>query len=204
MGDLESRVVGAGVPFIVNGREFNLRPLTLRGLQQLQQEALRSYRQSYLRTYRDSIEDLGVPPDMLDRKMDEAARWTVADLPKMAAYSAAGCPVTDDLRSLVDGQVGAKQRTDDQVRMVITSLLDQGRIKLDDVVAACGVEPARGYVNYDAWWITGCFEGMTAMVHASIGDQGVTRQDIGNWSVDTLSQMSRVIETLTAPAVGNS
>ena len=88
MGEREARALGAGKILTIGEQEYTLSPVTVRDLCELEREALRSYKRQFLETFRDSFdllpEDEGLK--LLREKLEEAARWTLDDLPKRKAF----------------------------------------------------------------------------------------------------------------------
>jgi hypothetical protein len=206
MAESEANAVAAGRYISVGGREYHLTPVAFQTLQEVQQEALRTYKRRYLQTYRDNLDLL--PPEEADgamaRKIEEVAKWTVRDLPKKLAYSCASCPVTPEARDWVAKHYGARSEADDVIRYLLTTALDAGQITPDEVERLCGVGPGFGHVQYDLWWVTADREGMAAFVHAALWkEHKLTREEIGSWPMVSVVEAARSLEMLTAPDVGN-
>src|SRR5690554_3468201 len=101
MSDALARVTGAGVSLNVNGKEYQLRPVGLRQLQELQKEALRYYKRQYLQTFADAAALMGngTSEKLLAEKIEECARWDVCDLPEQNAYDAEQVPINEQVLS---------------------------------------------------------------------------------------------------------
>ena len=69
-----------------------------------------------------------------------------------------------------------------------------------------GGKPLKVKVPYVSWWITGSFDGMITLIWTCFKHNGVSREDVARElgrNEALLTELSREIETLSVPAVGN-
>lgn len=206
MGTIEARALGAGTTVTISGREFQLQPLTLRTLQELQQEALASYKRDTLRSWKENAEALGLP-DMgaaLAAKLDEVSRWSISDLPKKPSWSLGKADPTEKAFSWAKERFGIEPDTPEAARMLAESALDGGLLTAKEAAGMFSDPPIMALIAYDGWWVTGCYEGICAMVHAALGRNGVTRAEVASWPLADLMRAAKTVESLTAPQMGNS
>lgn len=212
MSDKESRAMGAGRKITVGEKEYMLRPVVVQQLCDLEQEALQFFRRQVLQTYRGNADLLGEQADeLIAKKFEEVSRWSLDDLPKKTAYDASKLPVTDAARAWakefhqeIDGDQD-EELDDVRVRTLIVVALDQERITAKYVQKIVGRKPVLAKVRYDQWWITGCFEGMVSFIFSSLRQEQpeLTRKDVGKWPIAAIFEISRKVESITAPNLGN-
>lgn len=220
MADDTARAVGAGGQSVtVNGKECRVRGLTIRELAEVERECLEAYKRSYLSTFAKNADLL---PDnqgyaILEAKMEKAARWDVNDLPIRYAYDPDRLQINGSLESWIKKNLDyddkdtkgkeipeAIRRT--RMQRLTAAALDSEMLTSEDYTKMTGQEPKRTKVGYVNWWITGSFDGMLAMIWVCFQNQGVTKDElmdeIGR-NPALMIQLSREIETLSAPAAGN-
>lgn len=209
MGDREARALGSGSTIRVRDREYLLAPITMKTLHELQRESLRSYKRQYLETYIDAGSTL--PDGVLERKLEEVARWDVSSLPPRKAHSVASVPITESLEKRLR-TIYASYATDDfpegtvARQAILSTALDRGDIESSEVRELTGVSPRVGYVPYDLWWVTATHEGQMVFVAASlqVNHPQMSRRDVEGWPIAKVIEAARLVETITAPDVGNT
>lgn len=207
MSDREARALGAGVFVTVKGKEYELSPISIRDLSVLQKECLQSYKNGFIDTYAQNCSvfgDRGL--SILEKKVDEAAKWDTRDLPKKMAYSTDDIPLNDEIKARLKEIYGYEPANDDSWRALISTALDQEHITSDEVESITGKRPDQGLISYDQWWVTASTEGWISFVFMSIRqkDPTVTREEICQWPPHELIMAARRVENLTTPAVGNT
>jgi len=205
MSDREARALGAGATIEVDGTEYTLSPVKLQQLAELQRAALAYYRNSFLSTYRDNLDLL--PEGFLEKKLEEAARWDVTDLPGKKSYSADYVPITDQLREKLQTVYAEVGNLDDaQFRNLLVAALDSEQISPQEVKELSGMFPQEITTPYDLWWVTGCYDGIIRYIYESIRlrHPRIKLADVAKWTMtDQLRAMS-VVNEITTPAVGNT
>lgn len=207
MGESEIRALGAGARIDVDGITYELSPITMKSLALLQREALQAYKRQFLETYLRNIEMLGDRGnEILERKMDEAARWDLKDLPKKKAFSVQHLSVTSAAKKKLVELFSESAETEMGWQAMLTAALEREMITPAEVKELCGGFPQQGLVDYDMWWATATIEGVIAMVYESArqSQPSCTREEISNWNLTTLLAAGKMVELLTAPAVKNS
>jgi len=211
MSEREARALGAGSTITVKGKEYRLQPLAVQQLCDLEREALKYYKRQYLETYTENADLLGDGAQgLIERKYEEAAQWGLDDLPKKTAFDVSRVPVNDRLKAWARAfqeETGGEDEelTDRRVRALITTALDQERLNSKQVKKMTGRMPVQGRVRYDQWWVTGCYEGMVSFIHSSIRHEHptVTKKNIREWSVASVIESAREVETVTTPDLKN-
>lgn len=208
----EAKILDASDTVTVRGKQYQLAALDLRQLISLQQEAFRAYKRDYLQTYSDTVKLLHDDPDvqrtMLSQKIDEVSRWTAKSMPRVLAYSVAHAELNAAMRSWCEAtySLDPKKTTDSHYRGLLTTALDSGSLSAEQFAEMAHVEPRRGLVPYEMWWVTGSYEGMVSFVTASIRrhDTTIREQEVMDWSLPDLIYSARRIESMTEPSAGNS
>lgn len=222
MADDVARAVGAAgtETVLIGGKECTVKPLTIRELAEVERECVKYYIRQHLENYNRNL-DLLPEADrlrLMQAKLEEASRWDVGDLPPRYAYD----PATIFLSGLLKGwcqqelqfsELDAKgEKLPDAVlagnyRKAVVTALDAGMLSPEHYKQLTGKDaPGKVPVGYVNWWITGSLEGMFTMVWMCFKAYEVTRDEVAaalgsNFSV--LSNLSRSIEHLSVPAVGN-
>lgn len=220
MSDAMARALGAGAPGTVEigGKICTIRPLGMRELTEIQREALDYYRKQYLRTFAMSLEfmpDKAIGQALLEKKIEEAARWDIDNLPKKVAYDGSGVNLTEKLRDRICEvlEITTTDPSDKQHYVPVTKLgrmvaaaLDQELLTAAEYTELTGSKPPAVKIPYDSWWITGCFEGMITFAWKCFAKNGVTRDEVldalGS-NIGKLTDITRDIEKLSQPSVGN-
>lgn len=212
MGDKMARALGAkgGLTVTIAGKECSVRPLGMRELTEVEVDCLERYKRQYLKTVSANL-DLLPERDragIMDRKLDEAARWDVDSLPSRFAHDPDRVKVSRGLRRWLTEKLGMDGKAgDEQVKRLAATALDQ------ESLSAKGYEgltktgpPPRLKVPYVNWWITGCFDGMITFIWVCFRRDGVTREQVVNelgGDLGKLAEVSREIERLSVPSAGN-
>jgi hypothetical protein len=208
MSDKEARVLGAGSTIEVNGKEFKILPIGMQQLHEIQRAAVEYYKREYLSTYSKNFDLL--PKDhaaqLLERKFDEAAKWDVGDLPIKLAYSVRSVPLNEKLVALLEEEYGELPDGETGKRAVLATALDTEKINSKQVEKLTGARPQRARVPYDTWWVTALYDGMITFVWTSLKQSHpeVTKEIIGNWPLSKIVEAARLVEEITAPALGNT
>lgn len=210
MPDDTARALKAPSPMIVKfgDKECQVHALGIRELTEAERECIKSYRRSYLETFAQNVDLLSNGQVLLEKKMEEAARWDVDDLPTKEAYDPAKVRVTDKLKQFVADHFNleAKTLTDIRIQRFTAALLDQEHLSLSEYkeLTKCVIRPLK--IQYVNWWITGSYDGMVTFIWLCFRSYGVSKEEvfdkIGKES-SLLVELSREIETLSTPAVGN-
>jgi len=205
--EVEARAVAAGSRLKILGVEYRLEPLTLQSLQEVQQAAFKSFKRDYLQTYQENISLL--EPEqrvgLIERKLEEVARWAMSEMPSQRAYSAANCEITEAARKWAESKYESTDLSDMTIRNLLTTALDSKEIAPAAVALMCGTPPLTGMIPFDLWWATASREGMLTFVHASLlqTHKKITRETIASWPLVDLVIAAREIESLTKPVAGN-
>lgn len=208
MGDKEARALGSGTELQVMGKTYKVLPITMGLLQELQREAVSDYKRNIISTYADSMELLGDRgPALLEKKLDEVASMQIDDLPQKKAYDTSHVPIKKGLKSrlaeIFDGQ--QVDDNDETWRRLLATALDQESISSEEVKDLSGKSPISVFIPYDSWWITGCYDGMIALIHTSLKRaQEIDKEEIRQWPLSSIAEVARIVESMTAPNMGNT
>lgn len=208
MSDKEARALAAGDTIEVNGVEYRLRPVGMRQLHEVQRSAVDHYKREYLRTYSANM-DL-IPEEhrasMMERKLDEVARWDVGSLPTKIAHDVRSIPITPALIKWLENEHDDVPETESGKRAVVAAALDSGKLTVEVVREMTKERPARIKIPYDSWWVTATYEGMVAFIRASLqaGGSQVGRDDVMSWPLSKIMEAARKVEAVTAPSLGNT
>jgi len=211
MGEREQRAVGASDWVEVNDKTYQLRPLVIQSLCDLEMAALEDYKRSFLRTFRANLDLVYSDGKERDRemakKLEEVSRWTVNNLPYMRVFVCDSVPVTDGLKAkMVElGMDEQEAEHEGLVRATLATFLNTGRITSEEVKELTGRRPSEGRVRYDQWWVTENLAGMIALIHCSIKQEHpeITREDIGRWPMSKILEVSKKVGELSRLHLGN-
>lgn len=212
-----ARAVGAGSlePVTINGKPCQIRPLTIKQLLEVERECLKQYRINYVGAYADTVQFLpeALRERVIREKIDEAAQWDVSDLPPKWVIDNKRVKVNDKIRQWLkespifdQGEKVVDAAPDIQLRDFIAVAMGQDMMSDDEYKQLTGYDPPKIRTGYVQWWTSGSMEGMLNMCFACFRKDGVTREDLELdllQKPDLLIKLSRSIETLTAPALGN-
>jgi len=212
MADDMGRALAAngGLTVVIGGKECTVRPLGMAELSEVERVCLEGYKRQYLSTYTSNLDLLpeGDREGVLTRKLDEVARWDIGSLPVKYAHDPGMIKLTDELRVwMVDNlNVKADEQDESLLRSMTAVALDQETLTAEKYKELARGNPPRIKVSYVNWWTTGCFDGMTTMVWVCFRHNGVTRaqvaEELGR-DISLIAKVSREIERLSRPAVGN-
>lgn len=212
MGEEMARALGASSTntVMIGGKECVAKPLGIKELTEVERDCLQRYKRDYLETYAQNL-DL-IPEDqrlsIVERKMDEVAKWTLDNLPTKRAHDQKRVQVTDALKKwLADAFDVRDDRSNEQWRRLAATALDQETLSSAEYKALTGGQvPPEVRVPYVNWWITGSFDGMISFVWVCFRHNGVTRDQIIEHMSNNLSllvETAHEIERLSAPQPGN-
>ncbi len=212
MPDKMSRALAAkgGLTVKIAGKECTVRPLGMRELKEVENDCLERYAQKYLKTCFTNMHLLSEKEQdgYMAARIDEAGRWDIDSLPPKYAHDDARVKVTKELRNWLLANLKMKKSADDkQVRQLTATALDQGSLSADEYARLTdGSSPLKMKVSYSNWWITSVFDGMITFIWVCFRANGVTRDEVinelGN-DLGKLAEVSREIERLSSPSVGN-
>jgi len=211
MSNDTARALGAKSPMVVKfgDKECQVRPLGIQELAEVEQDCLARYRRSYLETWHKNADLLPNGAQILQEKMEEAARWDVEDLPTKRAYDGNSVCVTKQLRQWVGAQFeieDVQKVNENRIASIAASCLDQGLLseaKYKELTGKVIIPEQIAYVN---WWITGAYDGMITMTWICFKKYGITREEVSEkLCLDRvlMAEVAREIERVSAPAVGN-
>jgi len=220
MSDDVARAVGAsGETITIAGKECKIRPLSILELTEVERDCLRQYKKNYLETYYEGIQYLpdGEGEKLVQRKLDEIARWDITDLPPKYVYDVEKIKVTPKLRLWLEdnmefseknkeGVKFSKEEIDLQLKRLAASSLDAGTLEDHTYESIVGDVPKKVKVGFVHWWLTGCYEGMLSLIWVCFKSQGVSKEEIAReigTNPDIIISLTREIESLSAPDAGN-
>lgn len=216
MADDVARAVGArgANGYTIAGKECRPRALNIKELAEVERHCLKQYKRQYLETFSENLDLLNCNVEdrsvLLQKKIDECARWDVTDLPPKTVYDPSRVVINDKIKKWVKEEwsdsVPTKDLDDDQIRKLVTTALDMENLSEDEYEKMAGTKPKKRKTGYANWWTTGSFDGMITMIWACFEHEGITKQQIedelaSNPSI--LISISRDIEELSAPDLGN-
>ena len=211
MSDDAARAVGAGsITIEIAGKQCTVRPLGIRELTEVERDCLGRYKRQYLESVVANLDLLPVATRdrLMEQKYEAANRWDINDLPTKYAHDPKRVKITTSLKTWLQENLSVAVDADDlQIQRMAAVALDQELLgdeeyrKLSD-----GNAPPKLKVPYVNWWITGCFDGMITFVWVCFKHNGITRdqvvEELGS-NMNLLVEVSREIERLSVPAVGN-
>lgn len=208
MSDKEARVLAAGDTINVSGKDYRISPVGMKHLHEVQRAAVKYYKREYLTTFAENLDLL--PKDqaakLLEKKLEEVARWDIGNLPIKMAFDVQSVPVTNEkLLTLLEDSYGDLPENELARRAVLAAALDAETIDPAEVEKLTGVKPRRVRVPYDSWWVTATRDGMISFVLASVqkNHPELTADDVGDWPLGKIMEAARLVESLTAPSLGN-
>ncbi len=218
MADDTSRALGAksGTTVTIDGKECQIRPLTIAELGELERDCLKRYKRQYLTTFSDNADLLPNGQNLVKEKLEEVAKWDVSDLPPKMVYDPTKLIAKKSLKDWLvenydlsdedDGVKLTKEKLKDRIRIYAALALDSGTLQDATYESLVGDAPKKTKVGYVNWWITATFDGMISMIYTCFRDSGFTRDQIVKAIGDNpalLNEASRQIEELSAPDAGN-
>ena len=210
MADDTARAVGAGSTTTVTiaGKECALRPLTIRELLEAERDCLSRYKREYIKTFVENADLLSKEKrdKIVADRMGEAARWDIDNLPPKYSYDPTSIILTENLKEWIKIQFTDAIDDEDYLCRLVTAVLDQGTLSEEQYEELTGKVPSKVKVGYVNWWITASYEGMTTMVWLCLRRDGITREQVVeelSKRPDMLINLSREVETLSTPELGN-
>jgi len=207
MSDKVARVLGVGETLTVDEKEYHISPIELRQLHEVQREAIKFYKRQYLQTYADNLDLLsnGNASSLMEKKLEEAARWDVSDLPVKAAYDVTKIPINEKLKAALEDEFGELPEEESAQRALLATALDSDKISGNMVKSLTDRWPHKINIPYDTWWVTASYDGMITFVWSSIqiNHPEMTKVQVSGWSMAKIIEAARIVERLTVPAVGN-
>ena len=221
MAEDVSRAVGAGDPdpIKIAGKEVRIRPLSLKELGEVERDCLKRFRRQYLEVYRDNLDLLSDSQRdrMMQEKIEETAKWDLANLPPKYAVDWNKVKITDRLRVWVDNYLenqSAPDKPEEQdaitryYKKLAAALVDRGVLSDEEYKQLTGYESPKVKVPYVSWWITATTEGQISLVWQCVASSGITRDDIESDPIllknpHELMEIANRIEAMTAPELGN-
>lgn len=191
----------------IAGKQCTARPLGVGELTEVERLCVEQYRRSYLKTYADNADLLPNGKQLLEQKMEEAARWDVDDLPAKQAYDSSSIKLTDELKEWIKNEFDLDGEQDEvKMRRLCAAALDQESLTEKQYRKMSGARPRTFKVPYVNWWMTASFDGMITFIWVCFKYNDVTRQQVADMlSKDPalMATLSREIESLSAARVGN-
>ncbi len=207
MADREARALGAGEQIEVDGETFHLHPIDVGILQEVSRAALDSYKKNFIQTYIDSAALMANSKGdaLLEKKLDEAARMIIGDIPKKSVYGVDNIKITDALKEMLRTIYDELPETDLGIKGLLLTALDSEKVTPEKIKEITNKRPIKVQTPYDNWWVTASIEGMVTFIYASItADNGsFTKKDLSKWPLNKLSEAARIVEKLTAPSMEN-
>lgn len=209
MSDKEARALGAGEYVTIGETEYRLAPIGMRQLQEVQKLAIKAYKREYLTTVKenlDLLDDPGAARELMEKKIDEVAKWDIGNLPVKMAYDTKHVALTPELIARMEAEFGELPPGELSRKAILSSALDAGMITFEEVAQLSGNSPRRGRVPYDTWWVTASFDGMVTFVWTSVRSStpSITREMVGDWPLPKIMEAARSVERITSPALGNT
>ena len=210
MDDVGRALGAGGMTISIAGKQCTVRPMGLRELKEVERDCLERYKRQYLESFSANLDLL--PADKRDRAMEQkveaSSRWDIDVLPAKFAHDPNRIKLNPELKTwLAENMDTAADADDKQLQRMAATALDQEMLGDEDYrKLSGGAAPPKVKVPYTNWWITGCFEGMVTFVWMCFKRDGVTREqvleELGT-NVNLLVEVSREIERLSTPQVGN-
>lgn len=205
MGRREARAVAAGDAIDVKGKRFTLRPICIQHLCDLERESLRFFKQEFLTSYQENVKLLQNPDGLLERKIDEASRWDLTDLPRKEVFNVSRIPVTEKTRNWLTEKFGELPEADAGCHALLELALSNGDLTPFELKELTGKSPSRVKIRYDQWWVTSTYAGMVSFIATSLRYEhsDITREQVGQWSISKIAEAARKVEEITTADLGN-
>jgi hypothetical protein len=146
----------------------------------------------------------------MEQKVDESSRWDIGNLPPKFAYESRDIKVTDTLKVWLVQVMGIpsnKMDKEEQAQRMTAVAMDQEILSERRYMELTGEQPPfKQKVPYVNWWISASYDGMISFVWICFKPCGVTREEVMNdlgGDMLKLAEVSKEIEQLSVPAVGN-
>ena len=211
-GDDTARALGAKgtTTVMIDGKECTARPLSARELCEVERICIEEFKDDYLQTISRNLPKL---PDkrrrqtLMEEQLIKVAGWTVHDLPTVKAYDADRIVLSGDLKSWLKETYSLNGKAGDlQLRKLAAAALDQKMLPPEAYQKMTGKQSPAVAVGYVNWWITGSYDGMIAFAWVCFRDNDVTRDQVAGEmgkNPQLLTELTREIESLSRPSVGN-
>ena len=215
MSEDVARAVGAKSPMEIDiaGKMCKVRPLGLRELTEVQRECVEWYKRQYIKTFVDTMDMFPGGIEEAQQAREKAAKWDIDDLPNKVVYDSTTIELTDKLKRWVVSKYNlGKRRRDvrrldnDKAKRLAAAALDKGMLSPEKYKELVGKDSRPIAIAYDTWWITGCLEGMIHFIWKAFQANGVSKNEVLEVLTakpDLMVELSREIERLSAPAMGN-
>jgi hypothetical protein len=191
----------------VKKREYRLRPVVAQNLCDLEQDSLEHCKRQYLKTYSQNADLLGDrAKELIEQKFEEVASWNLSNLPQKDVFDVSNVPIKNKkIKWWLIEHHGEAPEDASSIRSLLSTALDNGQLKPEQLKKMTGVGPIRGRVRYDQWWITASMEGMVSFITASIklDHPEVTKEQVAKWSFVSIADAARKVEKITVAALGN-
>lgn len=203
--DRESRVLAACETIEIDGKEYKLRPIVAQHLCDLEVEALRHYKRQYLETFSENADLIPNGSALIEKKIEEVARWDLSDLPQKDAYDVSRIPINDQIKKWVTDNNDELPDTDNGIKAIIVNALDTGKLSPKDVRKLSGRTPIQGRVRYDQWWVTASMNGQISFIVSSVKYEHpeVTKKQVAQWPFGKIAEAARKVESITTASMGN-
>jgi hypothetical protein len=210
MPDDVARALGTPGPTMVEigGKQCQSRPLTMQELSEAERDCLKRYKREYLETFAENADLLpkGEGAGLLQEEMRKAAKWDINDLPTKHGHDPKAIKINRSIRKWLEGNFDVKGKTDESLKILAAAALDQETMTAEQYKEMVGARPHKVKIPYVNWWVTGAFDGMIALVFICFRHNGVTREEVAAEMIKNptmMTELSREIESLSVPAVGN-
>lgn len=215
MSEDVARAVGAGIPgeLTIKGKKYNLRPLTVKELTELQRTCLKRYQRKYMETFKENVDllegDVDKQRDLVSIELQKVSKWGLEDLPLKEVFDVSPVKITDELKMWMRDNLGATKAvlaSDKKALQLVATALDGGVLSIDACFKFTGTVPQKVKTGYVNWWVTGSSEGMVHFVWLSIRGSGLTEAELEDEissSYEDIVTAARDIENLTVPDLGN-
>jgi hypothetical protein len=214
MSEVMARALNADSPksVVVAGKNCTVRGLGIAELTEVERDCLQRFKRMYLQSFAENIDLLpkekGV--ELLEKKLDEVAKWDVENLPPKYAHDPRSLVLTEELIKWVNNEFpfisDSEERSEEKTKRVVATALDQGILSEEEYIRMTKFNPPKYKVPYVSWWITGSTDGIITMVYTCFKHNGVTREQVleaMSGSRQKLIDIAHEIERLSVPQVGN-
>jgi hypothetical protein len=205
--------LGAASPLVVTigGKECTPRPLSVKELTEVERDCLYRYRDRYLETWSQSMKFFpdGQGVALLEKRVEEAARWDPEDLPPRDGFDSRRIVLTDALKNRLREvyNYDEKEETSDlKWQRMAAGALQSQMLSEAEYENLTGKKPIKTKIAYTSWWITGSYDGQITFCWKCFSEHGVTRDQV----IETmrgrrhlLADVSHEIDKLSASQLGN-
>jgi len=216
MSDDTARVLGAAAgTATINGKEIEIRPLSITELAAIEKASLKSWKEQYLETQWTAVK-LMFDSDS-DRQNEfrkiatEVAKWTLENVPHQKTTDWRSLQLTDKLKNWLfeSFDVLDRKMSDTELLNTIAPLIDDGVLSLAryrELINDPEAKPRSIEIPFAAYWPTGTLEGKLEMIFQCVKSQGVTREELATAmrSDPSLGMLASRIESSTSPDMGNT